>query len=76
MQSCIPVLIFTNDVCKLDLRGGTNADHAPPIDYYESVCIYFFKFQKFKFLLKFYRYSCLLYKNLVWTLVVKFYEGL
>lgn len=38
MQSCIPCLIFTNGECKLDLRGGTNADHAPPIDYYEHVC--------------------------------------
>lgn len=40
MQSCIPCLIFTDNICKLDLRGGTNADHAPPIDYYEYVCYY------------------------------------
>ena len=38
MQSCIPCLIYTEDISKLDLRGGTNADHAPPIDYYTSVC--------------------------------------
>jgi RNA 3'-terminal phosphate cyclase (ATP) len=37
MQSCVPCALFADNNIKLDLRGGTNADNAPQIDYYEHV---------------------------------------
>lgn len=37
MQSCVPCALFADNDIKLDLRGGTNAESAPQIDYYEHV---------------------------------------
>lgn len=39
MQNSIPCLIFAKEVCKLHLRGGTNASHSPPIDYFQLVFV-------------------------------------
>jgi RNA 3'-terminal phosphate cyclase (ATP) len=37
IQNSLPVLIFASETCELDLRGGTNAENAPQIDYFQSV---------------------------------------
>ena len=37
LQNAIPCLIFAKEKCELDLRGGTNAEHAPQIDYFEMI---------------------------------------
>jgi len=37
LQVSIPCCLFADGIIKLDLRGGTNAEHAPPIDFYELV---------------------------------------
>lgn len=36
-QVSLPVLLFANAPTSLDLRGGTNADMAPTVDYYDKV---------------------------------------
>ena len=37
LQTCLPVLLFADGPSKVILRGGTNADMAPPIDYFLMV---------------------------------------
>lgn len=37
IQNALPCLIFSKSECQLHLRGGTNADHSPQIDYFEHV---------------------------------------
>jgi RNA 3'-terminal phosphate cyclase (ATP) len=37
LQIAVPCLVFAKDECKLYLRGGTNAEHAPQIDYFTMV---------------------------------------
>ncbi|RNA21169.1 RNA 3 -terminal phosphate cyclase [Brachionus plicatilis] len=37
IQSALPCLIFSESECQLHLRGGTNADHSPQIDYFENI---------------------------------------
>lgn len=37
IQNALPCLIFSENECKLHLRGGTNADHSPPIDYFVHI---------------------------------------
>ena len=37
LQNSIPCLIFAKEECELDLRGGTNAEHAPQVDYFDYV---------------------------------------
>lgn len=37
VQNALPCLIFTKEVSELDLRGGTNAENAPQIDYFQMV---------------------------------------
>lgn len=36
-QIALPVALFRQKQTRLDLKGGTNADFAPPIEYYQSV---------------------------------------
>lgn len=36
-QIALPVALFRQKQTRLDLKGGTNADFAPPIEYFESV---------------------------------------
>lgn len=37
LQSALPCLIYANESCELDLRGGTNAANAPQIEYFQNV---------------------------------------
>lgn len=37
IQSALPCLIFASNQSELDLRGGTNAENAPQIDYFQLV---------------------------------------
>ena len=37
MQISIPCLLFANATSNLVVKGGTNAEMAPPIDYFEKV---------------------------------------
>ncbi|CAF0847310.1 unnamed protein product [Brachionus calyciflorus] len=37
IQNALPCLIFAKEESKLHLRGGTNADHSPQIDYFEYI---------------------------------------
>lgn len=37
LQVALPVLLFAKDSSRVVLRGGTNADMAPPIDYFLTV---------------------------------------
>lgn len=49
LQAALPCLLYANGEAELVLRGGTNADMAPPIDYFEWVCnlLLFFKVLNF-----------------------------
>ena len=37
MQLALPCLLYAPETCKLILKGGTNAEMAPPIDYMTDV---------------------------------------
>ena len=37
LQNVLPCLIFSGSECQLHLRGGTNADHSPQIDFFEHI---------------------------------------
>ena len=37
MQISIPCLLFADATSNLVVKGGTNAEMAPPIDYFEKV---------------------------------------
>ncbi|XP_067937937.1 RNA 3'-terminal phosphate cyclase-like [Watersipora subatra] len=37
LQSSLPVALFSDQACDLTLGGGTNAESAPPIDYFTTV---------------------------------------
>lgn len=45
MQVCIPILAFAKKKSVVSLRGGTNADFAPPVDYMMDVTSFYY--QKF-----------------------------
>ncbi|KAL5106482.1 RNA 3'-terminal phosphate cyclase [Taenia crassiceps] len=45
MQICIPILAFAKKKSVISLRGGTNADFAPPVDYMVDVTSFYY--QKF-----------------------------
>jgi len=38
IQVALPCILFTNGITTLKLRGGTNAEMAPQIDYTTEVC--------------------------------------
>jgi RNA 3'-terminal phosphate cyclase (ATP) len=38
IQVALPCILFSNGITTLKLRGGTNADMAPQIDYTTEVC--------------------------------------
>ena len=37
LQSALPVALFSSSQCDLHLGGGTNAEMAPPVDYFLHV---------------------------------------
>jgi len=37
IQASLPVALFADNQCYITLGGGTNADMAPPIDYFAAV---------------------------------------
>ena len=37
MQSSVPTALFSTQDCQLTFGGGTNAENAPPIDYFIDV---------------------------------------
>lgn len=37
MQTAVPCVLFASKPCQLTLKGGTNAEKAPPIDYFVHV---------------------------------------
>ena len=37
MQSAVPTALFSTQDCQLTFGGGTNAENAPPIDYFIDV---------------------------------------
>jgi len=37
LQSSLPVALFSTGICDITLGGGTNAECAPPIDYFLTV---------------------------------------
>lgn len=37
LQSVLPVALFATHACDITLGGGTNADNAPPVDYFQQV---------------------------------------
>ncbi|VDM15994.1 unnamed protein product [Hydatigera taeniaeformis] len=43
MQTCIPILAFASKKSVVSLRGGTNADFAPPVDYMIDVTSFYCK---------------------------------
>ncbi|KAL5965223.1 RNA 3'-terminal phosphate cyclase [Taenia solium] len=43
MQICIPILAFAKKKSFVSLRGGTNADFAPPIDYMIDVTSFYYR---------------------------------
>ena len=47
MQLALPCLLYAPEVSKLILKGGTNAEMAPPIEYMTDV-----SYCKFQFLTK------------------------
>jgi len=38
IQVALPCILFSNGITTLKLRGGTNAEMAPQIDYTTEVC--------------------------------------
>lgn len=37
LQTALPIMVFSKGILRLQLTGGTNADMAPPIDFYDRV---------------------------------------
>ena len=42
MQVSLPCLFFASEPSDILFKGGTNADFAPPVDYYTEVMIIFY----------------------------------
>jgi RNA 3'-terminal phosphate cyclase (ATP) len=49
IQVALPCILFSNGMTILKLRGGTNAEMAPQIDYITEVCCLGFFYHSFMF---------------------------